>query len=105
MAVIFVCSVHFRGSLNIQRMKSGEKIFRQMKQNSARVVHPTRRDFVKYHGKDSADSRREEFLEVPYSKKELVLTLKTPKRVSHDPPLTKSFNHAIIEGNYNKKWR
>ena len=36
-----------------------------MKQNSARVVYPTRRDFVKYHGKDSVDSQREEFLEVP----------------------------------------
>ena len=43
----------------------GEKIFRQMKQNSARVVYPTRRNFVKYHGKDSVDSRHEEFLEVP----------------------------------------
>ena len=38
-----------------------------MQQNSARVVYPTRRDFVKYHGKDSADSRREEILEVPYN--------------------------------------
>ena len=53
------------GSLNIQCMKSGEKIFRQMKQNSARVVHPTRRDFVKYHGKDSADFSCDEFLEIP----------------------------------------
>ena len=53
-------------------MKSGEKIFRQMKQNSARVVHPTRRDFREAptpwaNGKDSVDSRREEFLEVPFT--------------------------------------
>ena len=46
-------------------MKSGEKIFRQMKQNSARVVHPTRRDFVKYHEKDSVDFSCDEFLEIP----------------------------------------
>ena len=46
-------------------MKSGEKIFRQMKQNSARVVESTRRDFVKYHGKDSADFSCDEFLEIP----------------------------------------
>ena len=60
-------SIKYRAPLNILRTESGEKIFRQMKQNSARVVYPTRRDFVKYHGKDSADSRREEFLEVPYN--------------------------------------
>ena len=54
-----------RTPLNILRVESGEKIFRQMQQNPARVVYPTRRDFVKYHGKDSVDSRREEFLEVP----------------------------------------
>ena len=56
----------FWAPLNILRAGSGEKIFRQMKQNPARVAYPTRRDFVKYHGKDSADSRREEFLEVPF---------------------------------------
>ena len=50
-------------------MKSGEKIFRQMKQNSARVVHPTRRDFVKYHGKDSAVFSCDEFLEISYKKR------------------------------------
>ena len=49
-------------------MKSGEKIFRQMKQNSARVVHPTRRDFVKYHEKDSVDFPCDEFLEIPILK-------------------------------------
>jgi hypothetical protein len=44
----------------------GEKIFRQIKQNSARVVNPTRRDFVKYDGKDSAEISCDEFLEVPF---------------------------------------
>ena len=61
-----VAVFEFRGSLNIQCIKSGEKIFRQMKQNSARVVHPTRRDFVKYHGKDSANFSCDEFLEIPF---------------------------------------
>ena len=56
----------YRVPLNILRVRSDEKIFRQMQQNSARIVYPTRRDFVKYHGKDSVDSLREEFLEVPY---------------------------------------
>ena len=60
-----IISFDLRAPLNILRTESGEKIFRQMKQNSARVVHPTRRNFVKYHEKDSVDSRREEFLEVP----------------------------------------
>ena len=41
------------------------KIFRQMRQNFARVVGATRRNFVKYDGKDSADSSASEFLEVP----------------------------------------
>ena len=58
-------SLFLWASLNILRVESGEKIFRQMKQNSARVVYPTRRDFVKYHEKDSVDSRHEEFLEMP----------------------------------------
>ena len=52
-------------SLNIRRAEDREKIFRQMKQNSARVVYPTRRDFVKYHGKYSAEISCDEFLEVP----------------------------------------
>ena len=55
----------FREPLNIQRAEDGEKIFRQTQQNSARVVDPTRRDFVKYDGKDSADTSCDEFLEVP----------------------------------------
>ena len=46
-------------------MKSDEKIFRQMKQNFARVVLPTRRDFVKYHEKDFVDFPCDEFLEIP----------------------------------------
>ena len=53
------------GPLNIRRAESGEKIFRQSKQNSARVVPPTRRNFVTNDGKDSADSQCDEFLEVP----------------------------------------
>ena len=56
----------FRGPLNIQRAESGEKIIRQTKQKSARVVDPTRRIFVKYDGKDSVDSPCDEFLEVPF---------------------------------------
>ena len=63
----------YRASLNIRRAKDREKIFRQMKQNSACVVHPTRRVFVKRpqgrdDGKDSADSPCDKFLEVPVSK-------------------------------------
>ena len=54
-----------RGSLNILRAASGEKIFRQSKQKFARRVHPLRRIFVTNDGKDSADSSSEEFLEVP----------------------------------------
>ena len=57
--------LELRGPLNIQRAEDGENIFRQTKQNSARVVDPTRRDFVKYDGKDSADTSCDEFLEVP----------------------------------------
>ena len=61
----------YRGPLNIRRAESDEKIFRQSKQNSARVVDPTRRDFVTISetssgGKDSDDSLCVEFLEVPY---------------------------------------
>ena len=58
----------FREPLNIQRAESGEKIFRQTQQKSARRVHPLRRFFVKYDGKDSVDSSCDEFLEVPFSK-------------------------------------
>ena len=58
------------GPLNIRRAESDEKIFRQSKQNSARVVDPTRRDFVTISetssgGKNSDDSLCVEFLEVP----------------------------------------
>ena len=55
----------YRGPLNIRRAESDEKIFRQSKQNSARVVDPTRRDFVTNDGKDSDNSLCVEFLEVP----------------------------------------
>ena len=54
-----------RASLNIQRAVSGEKIFRQSKQKSARIVHPIRRIFVTNDGKDAADSPCDEFLEPP----------------------------------------
>ena len=53
------------GPLNILREASGEKIFCQSKQKTARRVHPLRRIFVTNDGKDSADSSCEEFLEVP----------------------------------------
>ena len=53
-------------SLNIRRAEDREKIFRQMKQDSARVVNPTRRNFVKYGEKDSAEISCDEFLEMPY---------------------------------------
>ena len=56
----------FRGPLNIRRAESGEKIFRQSKQKSARVVPPTRRNFVTNDGKDSTDSQCDDFLEVPF---------------------------------------
>ena len=35
--------------------------------DSARVVNPTRRNFVKYDGKDSVEISCDEFLEVPYN--------------------------------------
>ena len=57
----------FRASLNIRRAEAREKIFRQMKQDSARVVDPTRRNFVKYDGKDSVEISCDEFLEMPWS--------------------------------------
>ena len=37
------------------------------KQNSARVVSPTRKNFVTNDGKNSVDSSCDEFLEVPYT--------------------------------------
>ena len=57
--------IKFRAPLNIRRAEDREKIFRQIKQNSARVVVPTRRDFVKYDGKDSVEIWCEEFFEMP----------------------------------------
>ena len=56
---------HLWAPLNIQRAEAREKIFRQMKQDSARVVDPTRRNVVKYDGKDSAEISCDEFLEMP----------------------------------------
>jgi hypothetical protein len=56
----------FRASLHIQHAEDREKIFRQMKQNSARVVNPTRREFVKYGGKASAEISCGEFFELPF---------------------------------------
>ena len=54
------------GPLNILRARIGEKIFRQSKQNFARIVNPLRRNFVTNDGKDSVDSMCAEFLEIPY---------------------------------------
>ena len=59
---------YFGVPLNIQRAVSGEQIFRQSKQKSARIVDPIRRIFVTNDGKDAADSPCDEFLEVPISK-------------------------------------
>jgi hypothetical protein len=56
---------HLWASLQIQRAEDREKNIRQMKQNSARAVNPTRRDFVKHGGKASAVISSDEFLEVP----------------------------------------
>ena len=54
-----------RASLITQRAASGEKIFRQSKQKTARIVDPMRRFFVTNDGKDSVDSLCGEFLEMP----------------------------------------
>ena len=54
-----------RASLNIRRAEACEKIFRQSKQKSARIVDPIRRIFVKNDGKDSVKILCDEFLEVP----------------------------------------
>ena len=54
-----------RASLKTQRAASGEKIFRQSKQKTARIVDPMRRFFVTNDGKDSVDSLCGEFLEMP----------------------------------------
>ena len=56
----------FRASINIRRAEDCEKIIRQIKQNSVLVVNPTRRDFVKYDGKDSAEISCDEFLEMSF---------------------------------------
>ena len=57
--------IFIRVPLNIQCAVSGEQIFRQSKQKSARIVDPIRRVFVTNDGKDAADSPCDEFLEVP----------------------------------------
>ena len=57
---------------NIRRAEYREKIFRQTKQNSTRVVAPTRRDFVKYHGKASAEFSCDDFFKVPFIPASLV---------------------------------
>ena len=65
--------INCRAPLKTHRAASGEKIFRQSKQKSARIVDPMRRIFVTISerssgGKDSADSLCEGFLEVPLNK-------------------------------------
>ena len=57
---------YYRASLNIRRAEACEKIFRQSKQKSARIVDPIRRIFVTNDGKDSVKISCDEFLEVPY---------------------------------------
>ena len=57
-----------RASLNIRRAEACEKIFRQSKQKSARIVDPIRRIFVTNDGKDSVKISCDEFLEVPIKK-------------------------------------
>ena len=59
----------YRVSLNVRRAEAGEKIFCQTKQNFARVVYPTRRNFVTYDGKGFVMISCDEFLEVPYKNK------------------------------------
>ena len=49
------------GTSKTHRAGSGEKIFRQSKQKTARIVDPMRRFFVTNDGKDSADSPCEGF--------------------------------------------
>ena len=61
----FLFLLVFRASLITQRAASGEKIFRQSKQKTARIVDPMRRFFVTNDGKDSVDSLCGEFLEMP----------------------------------------
>ena len=53
--------LRFRAPLKTHRAGSGENIFRQSKQKSARIVDPMRRIFVTNDGKDSADSPCEGF--------------------------------------------
>ena len=72
----------FRGPQNILRVRSDEKIFRQMQQNSARVVYPTRRDFREAptpwaNGKDSVDFPCDEFLEIPLINRDLQSPIKS----------------------------
>ena len=61
----YLAIFNLREPLIILCWASRVKIFRQMRQNFARVVGATRRNFVKYDEKDSADSSASEFLEVP----------------------------------------
>ena len=61
-----ISSLNYRASLNIRRAEACEKIFRQSKQKSARIVDPIRRIFVTNDGKDSVKISCDEFLEVPY---------------------------------------
>ena len=58
----------YRAPLKTHRAASGEKIFRQSKQKSARIVDPMRRIFVTNDGKDPVDSLCEGFLEMPFNK-------------------------------------
>ena len=57
----YLRGVILQGTSKNHRAASGEKIFRQSKQKSARIVDPIRRIFVTNDGKDSADSLCEGF--------------------------------------------
>ena len=46
------------------RASDSDKVFRQSKQNFARIVNPLQRNFVKNDVKDSVAPMRVEFLEV-----------------------------------------
>ena len=64
-------TLNFWASLHIRRAEACEKIFRQSKQKSARIVDPIRRIFVTISerssgGKDSVKISCDEFLEVPF---------------------------------------
>ena len=57
---------YYREPLKILRASDSEKLFRQSKQNFARIVNPLRRNFVTNDGKDAVAPMCVELLEVSY---------------------------------------